>query len=126
LTGAVSSRIDALVRQRRAPRAGASITATSRPRTSFSRPAACAAWTTRPCVGDPGGRPRLHLQPLPLAGAVRERFLRGYRRHADPTLFLDSEPFWRIASGLRSAAYRIRERAGDLSLPLSEIAQLVA
>ena len=62
----------------------------------------------------------------PLHGAVRERFLRGYRRHADPSHFLADEPFWRISAAVRSAAYRVRERSGSVELPLGELADLVA
>ena len=85
------------------------------------------------CVDNTTVRPHLlEVDPgftfnrWPLNGAVRERFLHGYRRHADPALFLANEPYWRIGAALRSAAYRVRERMGDVGLPLAEIALLVA
>jgi Ser/Thr protein kinase RdoA (MazF antagonist) len=80
--------------------------------------------TVRPDLLDPDLA--FSVNRWPLAGAVRERFLRGYERHADLEPFLASETFWRVGAALRSAAYRIRERAGDASVPLFEIAHLVA
>ncbi|HEX5065430.1 MAG TPA: phosphotransferase [Myxococcota bacterium] len=85
------------------------------------------------CVDNTTVRPHLlEVDPgfafnrWPLDGALRERFLRGYRRHADPSRFLADEPFWRISAAVRSAAYRVRERSGNVELPLGELAGLVA
>jgi hypothetical protein len=70
--------------------------------------------------------PGFTLNRWPLEGSVRERFLAGYGRRSDPGPFLTSEGFWRLAAALRSAAYRVRERTGDVDLPLREIDALVA
>jgi hypothetical protein len=85
------------------------------------------------CVDNTTVRPQLleidagfSANRWPLRGAVRERFLAGYRRRSDPGLFLASEGFWRLAAALRSAAYRVREGTGDVLLPLREIDALVA
>ena len=85
------------------------------------------------CVDNTTVRPHLleidagfSVNRWPLRGAVRERFFAGYRRRGDPSLFLASEGFWRLGAALRSAAYRVRERTGDVELPLREIDALVA
>jgi len=85
------------------------------------------------CVDNTTVRPQLleidagfSVNRWPLRGAIRERFLAGYRRRSDPALFLASEGFWRLAAALRSAAYRVRERTGDVALPLREIDALIA
>jgi phosphotransferase family enzyme len=84
------------------------------------------------CVDNTTVRPQLleidagfTVNRWPLRGAVRERFLAGYRRRSDAAPFLASEGFWRLAAALRSAAYRVRERTGDVLLPLREIDALV-
>jgi hypothetical protein len=127
LTAAATARVDALLRQRpRAARWGLY-------HGDFSPENLVVEARRVRCVDNTTVRPEILEVDLgfsfnrwPLDGTVRERFLRGYRRHADPALFLANEPFWRIHAALRSAAYRIRESAGDPALPLGELARLVA
>jgi len=54
----------------------------------------------------------------PMTTRERECFLRGYRRFAVPTTFLENESFWMIAASLRSASIRLRGNTGCLDAPL--------
>jgi aminoglycoside phosphotransferase (APT) family kinase protein len=61
----------------------------------------------------------------PMDGPTRRRFLAGYARHASPDSFLADEPYWRAAGALRAAAFRGREGAGPVDVPLRELARHV-
>jgi hypothetical protein len=85
------------------------------------------------CIDNPTVRPGLLESDLaqtfrrwPMAPAQRERFLSGYRRHADPGLFLAHEDYWMISTALRSAAHRQRNRTAAVDEPLRLLERGVA